>query len=341
MSIAISIFAIGLLIALHEAGHFFAARRVGMKVIRYSIGLLKAIVSWTSKKTGITYQIGILPLGGFVQIKGMNPFEDGAFEDADSYQTKSVWRRMLVVVGGPVVNLLVAWAVLFGLYVVGNPEYVNKPGVGDVVSGGPADKAGLETGDYLISLNGEKLETWKDLVKGLQSHPDERVALEVKRGDNKLAVEVTPMNMDGIGKIGIGQPRERISLPVHIAALAAAQKCAQVIGDTISGIAMSLTGSGGDLQTVGPVGIVKMAATTLNTGFREFLALVAYLSVMLFMFNLFPLPALDGGRAVFLFYEAVTRKQISPKVDAIVNTVGFVLLIGLIGAMTIKELFVG
>ncbi len=341
MSFAVSIFAIGLLIALHEAGHFFAARRVGMKVVRYSIGLLKAVVSWTSKKTGISYQIGILPLGGFVQIKGMNPFEEGAFEDADSYQTKSVWRRMLVVVGGPIVNLLVAWIVLFGLYVVGNPDYVNKPGVGDVVSGGPADKAGLETGDRLMSLNGETLETWEDLVKGLRAHPDEVVALEVRRGGDKLTIEVTPMNVDGIGKIGIGQPREKVSLPVHIAALAAAVKCAQIINGTISGLAMTLTGSGGDLQTVGPVGIVKMAATTLNTGFREFLALVAYLSVMLFIFNLFPLPALDGGRTVFLLYEAIARRRVSPRVDAIVNTIGFVILIGLIGAMTVKELFVG
>ncbi|MCP4605507.1 MAG: site-2 protease family protein [Proteobacteria bacterium] len=340
MSLLISILAVGLLIALHEGGHFFAARQVGMTVIKYSIGFFRSALSWTSKKTGTIYQIGILPFGGFVQIKGMNPFEEGAFEDHASYQMKSVWRRGLVIVAGPLANLLTAWVLLFGLYMAGHPEYVDEPRVGFTVPGGPAEKTGIRADDLVLTFNEEPLKTWVDLASRLHAHPDQEVTLEIRRGDENLEVKVVPKNKNGIGLIGIGQATQTVSLPLHIAAAAAVVKCAQIVDGIISAIGSILGGSGGAVQTVGPVGIVKMAATTLDVGVRQFLALVAYLSIMLALFNLLPLPALDGGRTVFLLYELVTRRRVSPKVDAMVSTVGFLLLVGLLLLMTVKEVFV-
>ena len=115
MSWIVIIIALGILIALHELGHYGLARLLGMKVMKYSIGFFKPIFSWTSAKSDITYQIGAIPLGGFVQIKGMNPFEEGAFEAPDSYQMQSTWKRGLVIIAGPVANLLIAWVILFTL----------------------------------------------------------------------------------------------------------------------------------------------------------------------------------------------------------------------------------
>lgn len=341
MNLMISIFAIGILIALHELGHFVAARRVGMRVLRYSVGLMHSILSWTSKKTGIIYQVGVLPLGGFVQIKGMNPFEEGAFSDDDSYQTKSPWRRGVVLLAGPLANLLVAWGLLFALYMGGNPEPVDKPRVGDVVPGMPASKAGLKTGDDVASLNGKPLKNWTDLQQGLNGSPGKEVTLEIVRGGQKSVVKVTPEDRNGTGLIGIRPFTEIVRLPVHIAALAAGVKCGQIVVDTLGALGKAITGSGGDVQAVGPVGIAKMAASALDSGLREFLALVSYLSVMLFMFNMLPLPALDGGRGAFLLYEVISRKRVSPKADAIINSIGFFLLVGLLVVMTVKELFFG
>jgi regulator of sigma E protease len=341
MSLLVSMLAVGLLIALHEAGHFIAAKKMGMTVVKYSIGLFNAIASWTSKKSGTTYQIGILPFGGFVQIKGMNPFEKGAFEESNSYQMKPVWRRALVIVSGPIANLLTAWALLTGLYTAGHPEHVNEPGVGFTVPDAPAEKAGIRAGDRIVTFNGEPLKTWEDLASRLHANPDKEVTLTIERGLERIEVKITPENKNGIGLIGISQPTKTVYLPIHVAGVAAAIKCAEVVGGILGALGKVVGGSGGEVQTVGPVGIVKMAATTLDSGFRQFLALVSYLSIMLFLFNLLPIPALDGGRALFLLWEIVTRRRVNPKLDAIANIAGFLVLVGLLVVMTFKELFIG
>lgn len=341
MSVAstiVAVFALGVLIALHEAGHFFVARRMGMKVLKYSIGFGTAIAKWTSRKTGIDYQIGVLPLGGFVQIKGMNPFEDGAYEEHDSYMVKPAWRRGLVILAGPLSNLLIAWLMLFTLFLVGNPENVNEARIGFTVPGGPAQEAGLEAEDRVLSIDGKRIETWDELAGAMHENPGNRLTLEVQRGKERMFVQVTPKEQDGVGLIGIGPPTERISLPAHRAAVASAVRCYELTAGTLKGLYGAITGTAKGVQTVGPVGIVEMASSALQRGLTVFLALMAYLSLMLFLFNLLPLPALDGGRAAFLLYEMVTRRRVSPKVDAAVNTVGFVLLIGLLILMSVKDI---
>jgi regulator of sigma E protease len=341
MSFAVSILVVGLLIAFHELGHFIAARKMGMKVLRFSLGFGWPIISRRSKKTDVVYQVGALPLGGFVQIKGMNPFEKGAQDDPGSYQTKPVWRRFLVVVAGPLANFLGAWALLFGLYLAGLPEYVDEPRVGETISGGPADRAGIQADDLVLALNRKKIETWHELASGLHQHPDEQVELEIERDGQLLLLTVTPEEKNGIGLIGIRQPTRTVHLPLHIAAWGALVKCVGVVAGTLQALFGWIGGTATDVQPVGPVGIVKLAAQTLQMGARPFLALTAYLSLMLFLFNLLPIPALDGGRGVFLLYELISRRRVSKRVDLVVNATGFILLMGLILIVTAKEIFAG
>ena len=338
MNVLVSIFAVGVLIALHELGHFWVARLAGMKVIRFSIGFLFPIASWTSKKTGIAYQIGAVPLGGFVQIKGMNPFEEGALEDPDSYQMQPTWKRAAVVVAGPLANFLIAWALMFALLWAGIPEPVDEPIVGAIEPGSPAAASKLEEGDRVVYVDGAKLVSWGDLVKAIGSRPGERVNLIVKRGDRQLALTIKPADRDGVGKIGVHQAQEYRSLPPHRAAWGALRSCGRHVARTVGFLALVI---GGEVDAgegvMGPLGIVKTAARTLDSGALAFLALVAYLSLMLALFNMFPLPALDGGRGVFLLFEAITRRRVNKKVDVIVNTVGFLLLMGVVVLITIGE----
>ncbi len=339
MSIIISILALGVLIALHEWGHFSAARLTGMRVLRFSVGFFKSIWSYTSKKTGTVFQIGILPLGGFVQIKGMNPFEEEANTHPESFQNKAIWRRGLVLIAGPVVNLITAFFMLFVLYASsGTPRFLDKAGVGMVVSGSPADKAGLQEGDDILAVNDTTVKKWEDLTAILRAHPDKKVRLEIRRDGSPMMVFVTPMNEDGIGKIGIGQPQEYLSMPLHYAALAAGIKCKEVLWGSLSSIAGLFSKEPSDVKAIGPPGIIKMAASTLDSGIRDFVALLAYLSLMLFLFNMLPFPALDGGRGVFLLYEAISRRKVSPKVDAVVNTAGFVILMSLLLFMSVRDI---
>jgi regulator of sigma E protease len=341
MNLLIAIFAVGLLIALHEAGHFALARSTGMKVLKYSIGFFVPLLSWRSAKSGTVYQVGALPLGGFVQVKGMNPFEEGAFEDPESYQNKTTWRRILVIVAGPLANLLIAWLLFFCLYMVGQPEHINEPLIGRVVEDNPAAMAGIQAGDRILAINGEQVTTWTDLAKQINAHPGDEVTLLIARGPANFSLTVTPKDRDGIGLIGIGQATKNITLEPGAAFVAAGAKCAALVSGTVNAIGSLLGGGGQNMQAVGPVGIIRMAAATLESGVREFLALVAYLSVMFFLFNLLPVPALDGGRLLFLLYEAVSRRRVNPKFDVVINTIGLIVLLGLFLVITVKELFIG
>jgi regulator of sigma E protease len=341
MSIAISIAALGLLVAFHELGHYAAARAVGMRVLRYSIGFFKPIFSWTSPRTGIIYQVGALPLGGFVQIKGMNPFEEGAFEDADSYQTKAAWKRAAVIVAGPIANFALAFVALAVLFSVGAPVDVNEPRVGVVSRGAPADRAGIETGDTVLAFDGETISTWDELAGRLNASPGRRVTLLVRRGGGTREIAVTPEPKGGVGLIGIGPPTTTVRLPVHEAAVAAFGGCVTTIGMTVGALASWLTSEDTKMSAVGPVGIVKMAASSLDVGVAHFVAFVTQLSLMLFLFNLFPLPALDGGRCLVLLGEAISRRRLNRTVDAYVNTAGFFLVLGLLAVITVKEIVFG
>lgn len=340
MSWLIVIIALGILVVIHEFGHFWVARILGMKVIKYSVGFFKPIFTWTSKKTDITYQLGSVPLGGYVQVKGMNPFEEGAFDDPDSYQMKSPWKRGLVIIAGPFANLLTAWVILFSVVaLVGLPNAVDKSGVGQVLPNTPAAKANLQETDEILRVNGEKVVTFNDLVVQIGQNPGKKVMLLVGRDGRRFPVAITPEDVNGVGKIGIYPPTETVRLPMGQAAGFAINKCVTVLSDSLSGLWGLITRTQKDVQAVGPPGIIKMAKTQYDSGATSFLAFMSYISLMLFLFNLLPIPALDGGRTVFLLYEVITRKRVNKKVDAAVNTAFFFLLMALLVTISIKEIF--
>ncbi|MBN2525304.1 MAG: site-2 protease family protein [Deltaproteobacteria bacterium] len=336
----IVIIALGILIAFHELGHYGLARILGMKVVKYSIGFFKPIFTWTSQKSGITYQIGAVPLGGFVQVKGMNPFEEGAFEDVDSYQMQSPWKRGLVIVAGPVANLLIAWVILFALVgMVGFPNPVNEAGVGQLVPEAPAEKAGLKTGDEVLQINGIAVKTFDDMVEQIGANAGKKTLLLIQREGRRIPVTIVPKDEDGVGKIGVYPPSELVHLSIGDAAKFATLKCVQVLSDALGGLWGMISRTRTDVKPAGPPAILKMAKVQYESGFINFLAFMSFISLMLFLFNLLPIPALDGGRTVFLLYELITRKRVNKRLDATLNTIFFFILITLVGVISVKEVF--
>ncbi len=283
--VLVTVLAFGLLIVIHELGHYLAARWSGMRVERFSIGF--GPVVWSSRRGDTEWAVSAVPLGGYVKIAGMAPGEDLPEGDTGAYSAKPAWKRFLVILAGPAMNYLLAvvLAVLL-IATMGLKEPDQTAGVGDVLPGGAAERAGLRAGDRIVTAGGAPVADWKGLVEAIRAHPGQDLVLGVVRaGDGAGApvpVTLRPDDAGGVGK---------------------------------AGIAPSLR--------------------TVRAGAAPFLMMVWLISSMLAIFNFLPLPALDGGRLAFLGYEIVTRRPVNQRVEALIHTVGFVLLLGLLLGVTL------
>lgn len=337
MSILISVLLLAVLILLHEAGHFGVARACGMRVTRFSIGFGPVLTSFRPKNSETTYQIAAIPLGGFVQIAGMDPHEAVDPADRHSYATKPLWQRAAVVFAGPAANYLVA-AVLFSvLYAIGFPRPETGTVVGEVTHGRPAERAGIRPGDRIVSIDGEPVREWKQIAKRTNASPGKTLRIELRRGDETLVLPTKPARdpRTGVGIVGIA-PAVRLDERAGLAAIPAGfQQAASDAAELVRSLATLA------LDTLmGPVGIISLASDQVQRGIRAILMIGAGLSVALSVMNFLPLPALDGGRLVFLGYEAVMRRRVRPRFEAIVHWVGLILLLALLAVITFRDILV-
>lgn len=337
VSIVLSILLLALLILLHEAGHFGVARACGMRVTRFSVGFGPVLTSFRPKGSETTYQIAAVPLGGFVQISGMDPQEPLEPGDTRSYAAKPLWQRAAVVFAGPAANYVVA-AVLFSvLYAIGFPRAETGTVIGEVTSGKPAALAGLRTGDRVLSVDGQAVTRWEQIAERTHAAPGKTVTFEVRRGDQTLVLRARagrdPRSRQGF--VGIA-PAVRLDRRPGLGAIAAG--ASQAAHD-----AVALVRSLGTLafeSLMGPVGIVTLASAQVQKGIRAILLLGGGLSVALSVMNFLPLPALDGGRLVFLGYEMVLRRRVQPRFEAIVHWIGLILLLALLAVITFRDILV-
>jgi regulator of sigma E protease len=252
------------------------------------------------------------------------------------YANQAPWRRFAVILAGPAMNWLAAVALAFAMIVspVGFPEADPGPAVGELVDGGAAARAGLRPGDRIASVDGKPLATWQDLVAAVVASPGRPRALAVERAGGTVRLTVTPDDAGGRGRLGVG-PARRFLHEGPAGALAASLRITnQHAKDNVTGLAAMFSGRQ-KAELRGPVGIAQEMAKSAHAGLAPFLLMVWSISVVLAIFNLLPVPALDGGRLVFLAYEIVTRRRVNQRVETIVHTAGFVALFGLILAVTV------
>jgi regulator of sigma E protease len=338
LAILAAVLAISLLIVIHEAGHFLAARAFGMRVERFSVGFGPVLLAFRRGET--EFAISALPLGGYVKIAGMAPGEGEDASDRRLFSNQAAWRRFLVILAGPGMNYLAAIAIAWGLIAtIGLPAPDPAPRVGKLVAGMPAAEAGLAPGDEIRAVAGVPVDSWKTLVVELQRHPGERIVLDVVKGGAPAAavpLPITPRDDGGVGRVGFQQAATLLRATNPAAAFA------EGLGRT-NGNAAAQLGAFASLfkkrptaeGAVGPAGIVQQLMQAARDGAAPFLGFVWTISVVLAILNLLPVPALDGGRLVFLGYEIVSRRRVNEKVESYVHFAGFVLLIGLILAVTL------
>jgi regulator of sigma E protease len=334
--IVAGILGLGLLVVVHEAGHLLAARASGMKVVRFSIGFGPALVSYTSKRSGTHYQIAAIPFLAYVQIAGMNPFEEIDPDDKSSYANGSLFARIFAILAGPLANYLFASVLFFAYFMVsGVPEPVSNKAMVEVLDG-PAKAAKMQSGDTIVSVGGVKVADWEAMRQQVIKSPGKPLLFEVARGDKVVQLTVTPRDEKGKGLIGVTNFTKQVPVTAKQAALLSMVLPYRVVKDSILALGRILTfQEKPDLK--GPVGIVNETSKAAKEGWMELVRFLGILSAYLGGFNALPFPALDGGRLAFLGYEAITRRKPNSKVEVMVHAFGFVMLLTLIAIVTFSD----
>jgi len=345
------IIAIGVLITFHEFGHFLVAKLLGIGVQKFSVGFGPTIVG---KKVGDTeYVLSWIPLGGFVKMVGENLGDDvDPAEKERSFLLRPPSHRLAVVFAGPFFNLILAVLLFGAVFMVRGEPVKNDPAstkVGGLNPGMPAYEAGLKMGDEVVAVNGTPVSGWAAMAERIQATKGEPFVLTARRNGSTLDfhLQARPFeSQDADGKpktlyfVGIeNAPTEYRKLGVGGALLAGAE---ETIGYAIAipkMLGSIVTGKVSMHDVAGPLGIVKMTGQQLEQGFVRYVHLIGILSVNLGIFNLLPIPILDGGQFVLFFVEWVRRRPLSVRKQELIQQVGFYLLIGLMVIVVANDVY--
>jgi regulator of sigma E protease len=343
----IAILGLAVLMVVHEGGHYLAARRFGMRVTKFSIGFGPTLWKHRPKNSPTTFQIAIIPFLAYVQIAGMNPYEDNDPKDPESYANASLWARIVTISAGPLANYFFASVLIFFAFLLGgNPVSDEASMRVHVGPNGPAEKAGIVDGDKILSVNGESVHDWDGLKKQIGAHPGEAIDIEIERdvkngpagATEKFHFPTTPIAAEGEtrGKILVGPPLKIEPVTVGQAALLSVKKPPKVVYELVKGLARMIAGKEKP-ELSGPVGIVREVGNAAKDGPHTYLMLLGLLSAYLGGFNLLPFPALDGGRLLFLGFEAASRRKADAKIEAKVHAIGLLMFLTLIAFVTYTE----
>ena len=336
---------LSLLILVHEAGHFLMARWLGIRVERFSIGFGPVLLR---RRLGETeYVVSLLPLGGYVKMAGEQSDErTGACWE---YGSRSVWQRASVIVGGPLVNYLLGLALFIGVFWSGYP--VLTPRVGAVLDGYPAAAAGVQPGDQIVALDGAPVDSWEmvtDRVRRATSGASLRLSIE--REGVAQTIVVTPRVQTGRSVLGKATPVAVVGLTpagdVRITRYAfpsavwhGVQRTVWLTSMTYQALWQMLVGALPVQDSLtGPVGIFYLTSSAAALGIRYVVQLMAIVSVSLAIFNLLPIPVLDGGHLAFLVWERVRRRPVSLRLQERMTRAGFCLLLGVMVVATYHDL---
>ena len=338
-SIVIAIIVLGLLIVFHELGHFLVAKRVGVGVLKFSVGFGPRLIG---RRIGDTeYVISAIPLGGFVKMVGEDPEEE--LSDTDrrvAFQAQSLWRRTAIVLAGPGANILcavVAFAAAFMIYGARVPSEL--PRVGGVAEGMPAQTAGLQPGDLVTAVNDTPIETWDVLSETIRASGGVPLQLTVSREGETRQIEVTPApkedksiygeDLGTVYVIGIERGFEQEDVGPITAVGMGAKQTAWWVQTLLVSLGKMIQGRIPAKDIGGPILIVQAAGQQARLGFEYLLHFIAVISINLGVLNLLPIPVLDGGHLFFFAIEAVLRRPLDIRHREIAQQVGLVLLIGL------------
>lgn len=325
---------LGILILVHEGGHFFVARLNGITVNEFSIGMGPKLVSYKSKKNGIEYSLRVLPIGGFVSMAG----EDEDCDDENAFYKKNVWRRIATVLAGPVTNILIGFIGMFILVLATNPLVANV--IGGFQEGATSCNQGLQVNDRIISVNSTSVHTANEVAYEIMNQGYKPIDITVVRNGEKIKIEDIEFPTSTEEGISFGAydflftVEERTVGSILKHSFWRSLSSVKMIWDSVVSL---ITGRFGINEMSGPIGMTETVGQAVNTSWQSVLYLFVIIAVNLGVMNLLPIPALDGGRLLFLLIEAFTRKTLDRKVEGYINFAGFALMMLLMLVITAKD----
>lgn len=342
MTLIYFIIILGLIVLVHEFGHFVFAKLFKVYVYEFSIGMGPKIFSRKSKKDETEYCIRAIPIGGFVQLAGEEVDDDESVPKEKKMYSKPIWQRFLIMFFGAGNNFILAFVLLLlcGIF-FGSPNM--DPVVVRLTEGYPMEEAGIEVGDEFLEVNGHNISTVDDVRLYLAVvEPGEEITLEMKKESGDIVTyEISPIEeeIDGVKsyKYGIEFIRENeegFFAPIKYAFV----KAGALFKQMIITLQMLFTGTVGMDSLSGPVGIYSIVGQTRSAGLESVMQLIALLSINVGFINLIPFPAFDGGRILFLIIEKIKGSPVNPKVENIFHSIGFILLMLLLIYITFNDI---
>jgi regulator of sigma E protease len=346
---------IGPLIFVHELGHYFVGRWFGVKAEAFSIGFGREIFGWTDKR-GTRWKVGWMPLGGYVRFKGdMNPASTPSDEwlalppeeRNQTFQAKALWQRFLIVLAGPATNFLfaiVVYVALFSTY--GEPR--TPPVISAIAENSAAARAGFLPGDRILAIDGNEVGRFEDVASYVALRPEQRMRVDVQRGDRHLVIEATPAaerqrdrfgNEARIGRLGIARGGVEVADLQPLQAVGAAfRQTGETVQMMVVTLGQVISGRRSLKEMGGPLKIAQFSGQQASLGWLDFVLFMSLISINLGFINLLPIPLLDGGHLLFYAIEGVRRKPLKPEAQEWAFRTGLAVLLALMIFVTFNDL---
>ena len=378
-----TILILGVLITIHEFGHFIAARSVGIRVEKFSIGIPPRFVSLTSVDDGwlirlffykrsdghLSWQpvyekmiskpgrigsstefvIALIPLGGYVKMAGIidESMDTEINYEEDEFMSKPLWAKLWVMSAGVIMNTILAFAIFTAVgYNQGMPEVSDKPIVAELQADMPAQAAGIQPGDQIISIDGNPIKTWKDLTTTIHAQPNTDISLTVLRENVQIKMEITTSFMpvpretgiDTLGAIGIIPEVLYREMTLGEAFNIGWLRTVGSFGMIIMSLKMLGSGAASMSDFGGPIMIAQLAGQTAEAGWIPFLTFMALISVNLAFINILPIPGLDGGHIMIHLIEGILRRPLSMKARIMIQQIGMIFLLMLMVTVVFNDI---
>lgn len=340
MTLIYFILILGVIILIHEFGHYIFAKRAGIYVYEFSIGMGPRIFKWNRKDDETDYSIRLIPIGGFVQMAGEEIEDDPDVPKDKKFSSKTFFQKFMTVIAGIMNNFILAIVLLF-LYALFNGAPQNKPLIGKLTEEMPAYTSGIKEGDRVISINGTKIDTYDMLALEVQVNAGKDLTIGVSRDgvEQEYTVKAKKVKENGEEVYRYGfKMNDEVKKGFIPSLIYAFTKTISLIQQMIYTLFYLITGNLGLKSFSGPVGIYNIVGQAQESGFWSLVTLTALLSVNVGFINLLPLPAFDGGRLLFIIIEKISGKKVDPKVENTIHAIGFFLLMALMLLITYNDI---